>query len=94
MVIFGPAARHPDDVNRKFPLIVVKLELEAICQQLLHHSLHLFLVWAAWRVGLGLNVVKVSAEPGGRIDELFGMQPIRKGNQIVQIGIAGRKTTP
>ena len=94
MFHFGSTARYPDHVNRKLPLIVVKRQFEAICQQLLHHGLHLFLVWTARRVGLGLDVIEVGAGPGGCIDQLFGMQPISKGNQIVQIGIAGVKTIP
>ena len=69
-------------------------QFEAIRQQLLHHRLHLFLVRPAFHVRLGLDVIKIGAEPGRCIDDLLGVQPICKGDEIIQIGIASHKVIP
>ena len=38
-------------------------------------------------VGLRLDVIKISAKPIRRAQNLFGMKTICKGDEIVQIGI-------
>jgi hypothetical protein len=81
-------AGNTDYVDGKVPFFVMKGELEALYKQLLQHDLNLFVARNAFCIRLAFNIVKIAAEPPRPIDDLHGVQSIRKGNEIVHISIA------
>src|ERR1700733_5263858 len=83
-----PPAGNADYVDGKLPFVMMKSKFEAVCQQLLQHGLNLFVVGKTFCIGLAFDVVKIGAEPVRSTDDLLGVESIRKGDEIVFIGIA------
>src|ERR1035437_4395518 len=71
-----PSLEHGNRINRKLPLLPMKLKLEAIRQQLLQHLLHLLQARLALYVRHAAYVVPIGPKPRRPVHDLPHVNPI------------------
>ena len=72
--------RNRQHINRKLFLVVVKGQLVALRQQLLHHAFPLLIAGRTFPVGLPVDIEFFGGGPCGSAKDLFGMDSVGKRN--------------
>ncbi len=83
----GAAFAYLERVDGELLQVVVEGEFEAVGEGRLNQEPHLLRAGPALDVGNAVEVEVIGGEPGRCVDELFGVEAVGEGDEIVQVGV-------